>query len=170
MGGPSQTDALSPDDIDTLTELAAILARLRPPPGPSSLAISTPALANLTGLPGLSQLSTTGSGTTPAPLPGAVTGTTPLPSTAPNTAAAGTLTLKDIPTATDKLKHKLQTVRVQIRGFPDVGRTIAEQEEEIAELEARMGKQREVLERLREVGMQFVVEESSGGVGDRMAM
>jgi uncharacterized coiled-coil protein SlyX len=40
-------------------------------------------------------------------------------------------------------------------------RTIAEQEEDIAELEERIRLQREVLEKLKQRGAQFTAEESS---------
>ena len=65
------------------------------------------------------------------------------------------LTLKDVPTATDALKHKLQRARTQIRELPDMDRTIAQQEEEMAELEGRIARQRDMLRALREVGVRF---------------
>ena len=65
----------------------------------------------------------------------------------------GALTLKDIPTATDELKHKLRKARVQVKELPDVQRSIAEQELEIRELEERIREQRRVLEGLRDMGM-----------------
>ncbi|KAL1884113.1 hypothetical protein VTK73DRAFT_6782 [Phialemonium thermophilum] len=169
----SLPESLSPDSIDTLTELSAILARLRP--------------AHLTG-GGIVNGSNGGTFSTPAPLPDSVTGTTPRPSTstpanlaqpappllASSSAAAasgevldggqsgtgGTIfALKDIPTATDGLKHKLQRARVQIRELPDMGRTVSQQQEEIAELEGRIARQREVLRSLREVGLRFAMGE-----------
>jgi len=84
------------------------------------------------------------------------TGATPGPGP-----ASGSLSLKDVPTATDHLKHKLQKARVQVRSLPDMDRTIAEQEEDIAELEERIRLQREVLEKLKQRGAQFTAEESS---------
>jgi hypothetical protein len=65
------------------------------------------------------------------------------------------LTFKDVPGATDGIKHKLQRARVQIRALPDMNRTVDEQRQEIAELEARIEKQRALLERLREGGLAF---------------
>jgi hypothetical protein len=76
---------------------------------------------------------------------------TPSPSQAAN--GTGPLTIKDIPTATDQLKHKLQKARVQVKELPDIDRSIAEQEEEIRELEERIAKQRDVLETLRLAGV-----------------
>ncbi|KAK1766486.1 RNA polymerase II transcription mediator complex subunit 9-domain-containing protein [Phialemonium atrogriseum] len=172
-------ETLSPDSIDTLTELGSILARLRPSPGTTDL--STPALDNLPGLPSSNGANGGASFATPAPHPGPVTGTTPLPqpqsqlagsasapaptgagapsssstTTATTAAAAGGLALKDVPTATDGLKHKLQRARARIRELPDMGRTVAQQEAEAAALEARIAAQREVLAALREVGMRF---------------
>jgi predicted RNase H-like nuclease (RuvC/YqgF family) len=63
------------------------------------------------------------------------------------------LTIKDIPAATDELKHKLQKARVQVKELPDMQRSVPEQEQEIRELQERIRKQREVLEGLRDVGM-----------------
>ena len=70
-------------------------------------------------------------------------------------AAGKKLTFKDVPGATDGIKHKLQRARGQIRALPDMSRTVDEQREEIAELEARIEKQRALLERLREGGLAF---------------
>ncbi|EPE26971.1 hypothetical protein GLAREA_02885 [Glarea lozoyensis ATCC 20868] len=62
------------------------------------------------------------------------------------------LRLKDIPIATDGVKHKLQKARKEVKGFPDVERTIAEQEEEIRELQEKIREQKEVLRGLADVG------------------
>lgn len=154
MASQSLPDNLSPDAVDTLTELSQILTRLRA------------AQASGAGLASLPSGATPSAGMA-APAP--VTGTTPLPSTAPNTAAAtASISLKDVPTATDHLKHKLQKARAQIKTLPDMGRTLAEQDAELRELESRTRRQREVLDRLREVGILFGAED---GVGrDRMEM
>ncbi|KAH8661381.1 RNA polymerase II transcription mediator complex subunit 9-domain-containing protein, partial [Tricladium varicosporioides] len=76
------------------------------------------------------------------------------PATSPSQIASGygPLTIKDIPAATDELKHKLQKARTQVRELPDIDRTIAEQEDEIRELEEKIARQREVLLSLRDVG------------------
>ena len=58
-----------------------------------------------------------------------------------------------MPTATDEIKHKLQKARMQVKDLPDMDRSIQEQEEEIAELEDKIRRQREVLESLRDVGV-----------------
>ena len=80
-------------------------------------------------------------------------GSPPTPS--PSQAASGTgpLTIKDIPTATDGLKHKLQRARAQVKELPDIERSAAEQEHEIRELEVRIARQRDVLETLRRAGI-----------------
>lgn len=70
-------------------------------------------------------------------------------------ADASKLTFKDVPNATDPIKHKLQRAREQVRQLPDMGRTVQEQDKEIAELEARILRQRELLNRLREGGLAF---------------
>jgi hypothetical protein len=139
-------DGLSPDDIDSLTELAALLGRVQPP-----------------------QSTTTLSGPAGGATAAAVTGTTPLP-TGPTGGGGDSapIALKDFPAATDHLKHKLQRARAAVQALPDMGRTLAEQRAEIAELEAREAKQREVLARLRSVGLQFAREQQEGA--DRMEM
>ncbi|OAA59203.1 Mediator complex, subunit Med9 [Niveomyces insectorum RCEF 264] len=129
----------SPDALDTTAELAAILARLRPPPQASAAG----------GV-------RAGSGTTPQPA------ATPSASTSGVASGGGgtaPLTLRDLPTATDSLKHKLQHARVQIRALPDAGRTVAEQEAEMRALEARIEQQKAVLARLRADGARFAAGE-----------
>jgi hypothetical protein len=117
---------LSPDSIDTLTELTTILTRLR-----------------------ASQ--STASSTIPPPAAGAVTGTTPLPSSSLPT---GTFSVKELPAATDNLKHKLQRARAAVRTLPDVMRTVEQQERDIAELEARRREQLAMLARIKAVGLE----------------
>lgn len=123
--------ALSPDSLDSLTELTTILTRLRSTiqatPGPSGIPGSTPA------------------GASPAP------------------AKDGSLSLKDVPAATDHIKHKLQKARGQVRALPDMDRSMGEQEAEIAELEERIRMQREALEKLKGGGVKFSAEEAARG-------
>lgn len=77
--------------------------------------------------------------------------TEPAPGTTGHNAPGGpTLSFKDVPGATDGLKHKLQRARAQVRELPDMNRPIAEQAEEIRELEARIEMQRAVLQKLRD--------------------
>ena len=110
-------DGLSPDSIDTLPILSAILSRLQTPAATSTSSTSPPSASP-------SQL-----------------------------ASGGSLAIKDIPAATDELKHKLQKARAQVKELPDIDKTLAEQEEEMRELEEKIRKQREVLEGLKEVGI-----------------
>ncbi|EXF73109.1 hypothetical protein CFIO01_07509 [Colletotrichum fioriniae PJ7] len=143
---------LSPDALDTLTELTGILTRLR-----TAIQTSGSSSSSIGG--GLTTGATpagTGPGATPNPLGGAASAASP---NAP-------LSLKDVPAQTDALKHKLQRARTQMRTLPDMERTVDEQEEEIKELEERIRMQREVLDRLREAGVKFGHEE--GGRGDKM--
>ncbi|KAK3385003.1 RNA polymerase II transcription mediator complex subunit 9-domain-containing protein [Podospora didyma] len=162
-------EGLSPDSVDTLSELTSIIVKLRSSQasaggGPGS----TPALGNLPGLPNMP-----GSGATPAAATGGATpsqggttiGSTPLP----GGGGAGMLSVKELPAATDNLKHKLQRARVAVKSLPDVGRTIAQQEAEIAELEERGRKQVAMLAKIKEEGLQFVcTEQSSRDEGERM--
>ncbi|KAF4979848.1 hypothetical protein FZEAL_4014 [Fusarium zealandicum] len=77
--------------------------------------------------------------------------TEPAPGTTGNNAPGGpTLSFKDVPGATDGLKHKLQRARAQVRELPDMNRSIAEQTEEIRDLENRIQMQRILLQRLRD--------------------
>jgi hypothetical protein len=140
MASPSQAtpqslttllpEGLSPDSIDTLPVLSAVLSRLQ---NPSSSSTSPPA-------------------------------------TSPSQIASGTgpLTIKDIPTATDEIKHKLQKARMQVKDLPDMDRSISEQEDEIAELEGKIRRQREVLERLRDVGIRAKNEREQREGGEAM--
>ena len=75
------------------------------------------------------------------------------------------LSFKDVPGATDALKHKLQHARAQVRALPDMHRSIEEQNCEIKELEARIERQRALLERLREGDLRFNADDgTSAGV------
>ncbi|PHH79333.1 hypothetical protein CDD80_5096 [Ophiocordyceps camponoti-rufipedis] len=116
---------LSPDDLDALSELSLVLAKVR------------------AGLHSSSQSSTSG----------------PPPPTQPqshaSTAQQQQLSFKDVPGATDGMKHKLQHARAQVRALPDMGRSVEEQRTEIAQLEARILQQRALLESLREGGARF---------------
>lgn len=70
--------------------------------------------------------------------------------------------------ATDALKHRFQRARNLIRtALPDLDRGIPDQEAEIRALEARIDRQRDVLDKLREVGAQLAVLQGEGE-GDRM--
>ncbi|KAK0384602.1 hypothetical protein NLU13_8688 [Sarocladium strictum] len=62
------------------------------------------------------------------------------------------LAIKDVPGATDAIKHKLQRARAVVKGLPDMGRGLDEQEREVRELEERIERQRGVLLGLRERG------------------
>ena len=156
---------LSPDAVDALTELNAIITRLRN----TQAATTTP-----------TNPSQPGTGTTP--LPGGVTGTTPLPNMptpggggATTTAATGgsnnntttttpLLSVKELPAATDHLKHKLQRARAAVRGLADVRRSIAQQEAELGRLEERRRLQAGRLARTQEDGMLFVKAEGERGM------
>lgn len=82
---------------------------------------------------------------------GITTGATPNPA-----ALSGQqISFKDVPGATDSLKHKLQHAKRQVGELPDMNRTVEQQHREIAELEARIKTQRALLTRLREDGVSF---------------
>lgn len=163
-------EGLSPDAVDILTELTSIITKLRSSQSTAPVGLSTPALGNLTTLPG-------GTGATPSSAPhggnsqSQPAGTTPAPGATPlpGGGAPGLLTVKELPAATDNLKHKLQRARAAVKTLPDVQRTIAQQEDEIRALEDRRRKQVAMLGRLREEGLQFAhVEQSRRDEGERM--
>jgi hypothetical protein len=121
---------INPSSLDTLPILAATFARIQ--------------ATNSTSLAG---------------------GSSPYPTSAPSnvipavesttfkeTFSSEPLTTKQIPAATDGLKHRLQRTRAQVAQLPDMERTVEEQEEEMRELEQRIRQQRGVLERLKALG------------------
>ncbi|KND89407.1 hypothetical protein TOPH_06073 [Tolypocladium ophioglossoides CBS 100239] len=120
-------NTLSPDDLDTLSELSIVLAKVR---------VGIQSSAGITGT-----------------TPGGVVSST----------HGQQLSFKDVPGATDGLKHKLQHARAQVCALPDMDRSIAEQEHEIREIEARIERQRALLERLREGGVRFGKDDSVAG-------
>ncbi|KAL2072257.1 hypothetical protein VTL71DRAFT_11600 [Oculimacula yallundae] len=81
-------------------------------------------------------------------------GSPPTASPSQVVSSTGPLTIKDIPLATDGIKHKLQKARALVKELPDMERSIKEQEEEMRELEERIRKQRDILGRLRDVGLE----------------
>ncbi|CCC09661.1 hypothetical protein SMACR_03694 [Sordaria macrospora] len=172
---------LSPDAIDTLTELTVILAKFRATQASARQAAASGSGSASAGGGGGPSSSLTGTGAggpnaSSTPAPGAVTGTTPLPIPTSHpggssaTADGSVFNAKDVPQATDNLKHKLQRARQAILALPDIGRTIAQQEVEIKELEERKRKQMEMLARIREEGLQFARLEQSRAdeEGERM--
>ncbi|KJZ77601.1 hypothetical protein HIM_02778 [Hirsutella minnesotensis 3608] len=116
---------LSPDDLDTLPELSIVLAKVRA---------------------GIQQSSPSGPAASAAGAGAGQQG---------QQQSGQQLSFKDVPGATDGLKHKLQHARAQVRALPDMGRSIDEQRREIVELEARIQQQRQLLERLRDAGVSF---------------
>ncbi|KAL6820684.1 RNA polymerase II transcription mediator complex subunit 9 domain-containing protein [Trichoderma camerunense] len=127
----SLPSTLSPDDLDSLSELSIVLAKVRA------------GLQSSTGL---------------------TTGATP----GGPSSSGQQLSFKDVPGATDKLKHKLQHARAQVRVLPDMDRSIKEQRAEIKELETRIEMQRALLEKLRESGVQF--SKDAYATGDKMEL
>ncbi|KAK0713117.1 RNA polymerase II transcription mediator complex subunit 9-domain-containing protein [Lasiosphaeria miniovina] len=167
-------EGLSPDSVDTLTELMSIVVKLRSAQAAASGGMSTPALGNLVGLPNISgttgAMSIAGGPSGATPTLGAMTGSTPL---AGGIGAAGSgtgmLSIKGLPAATDNLKHKLQRARALVKTLPDVGRSIAQQEAEISELEERRRRQVAMLARIKDEGLQFAsAEQSTRDEGERM--
>ncbi|CAI6093502.1 unnamed protein product [Clonostachys chloroleuca] len=138
--------SFSPDTLDVLTELYNVLQKVHETARES---LQNQEQDPATGAPKLPTSTST-------------------PSAAAMTAGGDgkRLTFKDVPNATDGIKHKLQRAREQVRGLPDMSRTVAEQDAEMRELEARIEKQRALLERLREDGLAFG--KNDAPTGDRM--
>lgn len=157
-------ETLNPDALDVLSELANLLTRLR----------ALPTTTTTTGSAGPTTAAATPS--QPPPQTQNLPGTTPTPSSSSailrggSSKPGGELSLKEIPAATDALKHRFRRARAVIgASLPDLDRGVHEQEVEIRALEARIARQRDALERLREVGARFVVGQGDGdGDGDKM--
>ncbi|KAI1097837.1 RNA polymerase II transcription mediator complex subunit 9-domain-containing protein [Jackrogersella minutella] len=146
-------DGLNPDTLDTLTELAVLLDRLRTPTSSGTPgAGSTPSQPQPAAAPPTSH-----------PLSHAQTSQAQTNNGATTTTNTGELSLKEIPPAADVLKHRFQRARALVRTLPDVGRGFAEQEAEIRALEARLQRQRDMLARLREMGARLAASQQEDG-------
>ncbi|RYP21109.1 hypothetical protein DL765_002398 [Monosporascus sp. GIB2] len=181
---------LNPSTLDTITELAQLLARLRTPASLSTTSTNLPG-----GTPAAAQTTPASSSTAAAqhqhqhhhhsqqhpPQSQSQSQSQSQPGQGQQGQGPGQdneLSLKEVPAAADALKHRFQRARAQIRTLPDMGRGVAEQEAEMAALEARLARQREVLARLRDVGVRFAAaqgERDGDGDGearggDRMAL
>ena len=142
----------SPDDIAVIPELREVLKRLQPPQSSTTLS----------GAPGVAAAAPSVTGTTPLPtsLGGGAGG---LHGAAGGGAAAasggGPITTKEFPAATDPIKHKLQRARRTIKELPDMARTIEEQDEEVRELQTRLAAQLAMLEKIKQMGLDFAKEQ-----------
>ncbi|KAI1339750.1 RNA polymerase II transcription mediator complex subunit 9-domain-containing protein [Xylariaceae sp. FL0016] len=145
---------LDPDTLDVLTDLSGLLKRLRAPPSTTFGGTNATSTAANTS-------------TTHPPPPGATPNPTPATPSAQSGAKRPELSLKDVPAASDGLKHRFQRARTQILALPDLDRGLGEQEAEIQELERKIERQRVVLMQLREVGARFAAGEGEADV-DRM--
>ncbi|PSR75825.1 RNA polymerase II transcription mediator complex subunit 9-domain-containing protein [Coniella lustricola] len=125
---------LSPDAIDVPSELATILTRIHYNRQAASAAAATAAAAAAAGA-------------------GADAGAGTTADSKPPPAPADDLAPKDLPSATDSLKHKIQHARAAAHTLPDVQRAIAAQDAEIAELHARLAAQRAALASLKDFGL-----------------
>lgn len=76
--------------------------------------------------------------------------TEPAPGGGAGAPGGPTLSFKEVPGATDGLKHKLQRARAHVRALPDMDRTVADQTAEIGELETRIRLQKALLQKLRD--------------------
>jgi hypothetical protein len=173
-------ETLNPDHLDVLSELAQLLTRLRTLPTNANANHNNSSNNNSNAG---NNNAGTGTGTGPASSqqqpqhqatgPGGIG--TPTPTAilssiaAANNKRTGELTLKEVPAATDALRHRFQRARNIIKTtLPDLERDIPAQEVEIAALEARIARQRETLAKLREVGARLGVSLPGDGEGQPM--
>lgn len=147
---PLPGGGLSPDSIDVCSELSTILARVRYTDNKNGTASTNGGDGAAASQPGGPSTTTAG---------GAAT-TASSPSGGGDNAQGGLLSTKDVPAATDHLKHKIQRARAAVHTLPDIRRTIPDQEAEIAALEDKIAQQRAVLLQLKEFGLQFAAENS----------
>ncbi|KAH7029159.1 RNA polymerase II transcription mediator complex subunit 9-domain-containing protein [Microdochium trichocladiopsis] len=141
---------LNPDALDTLSDLASVLTRLRGTGG------------------GTSSTSTQNHTAGPSSTTSTITGATTSGSTTTTAAGGPPLALKDLPGQSDQLRHRFQKARALVRTLPDMERSTAEQEVEIAALEAKIARQKETLEKLKALGNKFAATSRDDGDGDRM--
>ncbi|KAI1747582.1 RNA polymerase II transcription mediator complex subunit 9-domain-containing protein [Xylaria castorea] len=163
-------EALNPDALDVLSELANLLTRLRtlPPPGSSASTGATPSQSQSQSQSQPPQNAAAAGGSHATPTPTALLSSHASSSSSSSKNKTGELTLKEIPVATDALKHRFQRARNLAKtALPDLDRGLAEQEVEIAALEARIARQRDTLGQLREVGVRLAVVQGEGD-GDKM--
>lgn len=73
------------------------------------------------------------------------------------------LSAKDLPAATDDMKSKLHKARKQILALPGMDVSVAEQQAEIKELEAKIKAQKGIFERLRRGGTRGGIRRGSSG-------
>lgn len=137
------------------SELATILARVRYTDNKAGTASANGADAAVANQPGDPSTATAAGAATTASSP-----------SAGDDAQSGPLSTKDIPAATDHLKHKIQCARAAVHTLPDIRRSIPEQEAQIAALEDKIAQQRAVLLQLKEFGLQFAAENSRKVDGD----
>lgn len=158
---------LSPDAVDTLAQLNALLSKRLRVPGPGTATTSDPKSAappsdaNRLSAPGAGAGATTTTTSAPTPsapggggggaaaaTPGGTTTTTTSPPDQQQQQQA--LTPLTLAPAADALRHRVQKARAALlRGLPDLERGVGAQEAEMAELEGRLRRQREVVARLR---------------------
>ncbi|ETS83661.1 hypothetical protein PFICI_05537 [Pestalotiopsis fici W106-1] len=155
---------LSPDQLDIMTELSSLLARLRAPvtlPGTSTTG-QTPAAPTPSQQPSGSQ-SQSQSQPLPPPPPSsssaaaaaAAAAATQSQGSSSNSTAVGDISLRDFPASTDHLRLKLQEAKAVVLALPDMDKSVAQQEAEIRQLEDRIRRQHEQLAALREKGNAF---------------
>jgi hypothetical protein len=134
---PDQVSLPPPQTFDFLPPLHALLARLLLP----SSGLQAPAPA-----PGESSTAATGANPLSSPPVQADTSTD---DTEPGT---GHLDIQELAAAAGPIKIRIQKARAAVKELPDMDRSIVEQEEEIAELENRIAKMRDMLKGLGKDG------------------
>jgi len=77
---------------------------------------------------------------------------------------SGHLESKDVGIEASRIRLKIQKARALVSGLPDISRSIGEHEAEIAELQQKVRRQREILGGIRNLQ---VVKEAASTTGDR---
>ena len=146
----------SPDDLDPLTELALVLAKVRASLQPAAGSQAQQQQQQQRQHQQSSQA-------LPPPPPPPPTSSTQQQ----QQQQQQQLSFKDVPGATDGLKHKLQRARAQVAALPDMQLSLAQQRDEMRRLEDTIALQRGLLERLRDGGVRFGKDD---GAGEKMEM
>lgn len=137
-----------PQTLDIIPPLHGLLLRLL---SPSNNATGPGAAGDATGAGGPSdaqsqqqqQQTATGSGNGQHPAVGSASMAAEIAALSSN--APPPLDIKDLPTEASSIKIRIQKAQAVVEGLPDVQRSVAEQDQEIDELEDRIAKLQSVI-------------------------
>lgn len=163
---------IDPDMLDTLSELTALLTRLRHTIASAPPSQSGPSRSRLSSSPPSQQPAISSQPAAAAPATGQTPSAAGAPASTSDPASSQAthlhqpLTLKELPAAADSIRHRLQRARDRItQELPDMTRTIAEQEAEMAALVDKIRRQRAELEKLKEFGAKAEMAAATAAAG-----